>query len=402
MATMEWIQSAAQYVIDNTRHVIETFGPRDPGSDGERQAQEHVLQEIKEYADETHLESFQLAPKAFMGFMPVTGSLLIISMLLFAFFPLLAFIAAALGASVAVSEFLLYRQVLDPFFPKRTSHNVYAIRRASGEAKRRIIVSGHIDAAYEMRYNLMGRWVLLIVSAWAIGGVLYLVVLNLTNVVLGATMELHIPQLWHTLEWLQLAFLPSSILALFYTRFSVVAPGANDNLTGVFTATALLKHLHESGIRFDNTEVWCLSAGSEEGGLRGAKAFVKKHADELTALPTAVIVLDTFRDTEHLVVMNRDMNGLVRHDEKLCALLQRAGAVHGIHLKYSTIYAGSSDATAFTQAGIPSAALVGMDPAPPRYYHTRLDHWNIMNAECIERALIVTWEAVQRYAENGL
>lgn len=402
METLEWIHPAAQYVIDRTKHVIETFGPRDPGSEGERRAQEYVLQELKKYADQTHLESFQLAPKAFMGFMPVTGSLLIISMLLYPFLPLFAFISAALGAFIAVCEFLLYRQVLDPLFPKKTSHNVYAIRRASGETKRRIIVSGHIDAAYEMRYNLMGRWALLIVSAWAILGVLYLVMLNLTNTVLGPTLELHIPQLWHAMEWLQLAFLPSSILALFYTRFSVVAPGANDNLTGVYTTTALLKHLHESGIRFEDTELWCLSAGSEEGGLRGAKAFVKQHAGEMKTLPTIAIVLDTFRDTDHLVVMNRDMNGLVRHDEKVCALLRDAGAAHGIHLKFSTVFAGSTDATAFTQAGIPAAAMVGMDPAPPRYYHTRLDHWNIMNAECIERALAITWEAVLRYADKGL
>ncbi len=51
METLEWIHPAAQYVIDRTKHVIETFGPRDPGSEGERRAQEYVLQELKKYAD---------------------------------------------------------------------------------------------------------------------------------------------------------------------------------------------------------------------------------------------------------------------------------------------------------------------------------------------------------------
>lgn len=402
MENRAWAESAARYVMDRARQVIETFGPRDPGSDGERRAQEYVRQELEAYADEVHQESFRLAPKAFMGYLPVTGIFLLLSMALFPFFPKGALMTVALGVFVAACEFLFYRQLIDPFFPKKTSYNVYAIQNAAGQAQRRIILSGHMDAAYEMRYNLMGLWALKTVIVWSLLGIVYLVVLNLTHVFLGAALEMHILRLWHVMEGLQLAFLPPCILVLFFTRFSVVCPGANDNLTGVYTAAAVFKHLHESQIRFEDTEVWCLSAGSEEAGLRGAKAFVKKHAEELKSLPTAVIVLDTLRDTEYLAVMNRDMNGLVRHDEKLCAFLKEAGAAHGIALGFSSVYVGSTDATAFTQAGIPAASIGGMDPAPPRYYHTRLDHWNLMNAECIQRALLVTLEAVRRYANHGL
>ncbi len=402
MENTAWPQSAAQYVIDRARYVIETFGPRDPGSDGERRAQEYVRQELETYADAVYQESFQLAPKAFMGYLPVTGVFLLLSMALFPFFPSGALMSVALGVFVAACEFLLYRQLLDPLFPKKTSCNVYAIRKASGETRRRIILSGHMDAAYEMRYNLMGLWALKTVIVWSLLGIIYLVALNLTHVFLGAALEMHVPRLWRVMEGMQLAFLPPCILVLFFTRFSVVCPGANDNLTGVYTAAAVFKHLHDNQLRFENTEVWCLSAGSEEAGLRGAKAFVKKHAEELKSLPAAVIVLDTLRDTEHLAVMNRDMNGLVRHDEKLCAFLKEAGAAQGISLGFSSVYVGSTDATAFTQAGISAASIGGMDPAPPRYYHTRLDHWSNMNAECIERALTVTLAAVKRYANHGL
>ena len=42
------------------------------------------------------------------------------------------------------------RQPLDTFAPQKTGMNVFAVRKAKGETKRRIIICGHRDAAYEM------------------------------------------------------------------------------------------------------------------------------------------------------------------------------------------------------------------------------------------------------------
>ena len=51
-----------------------------------------------------------------------------------------------------------------------------------------------------------------------------------------------------------------------------VVDGANDNLTGCYMGIAILKELHDAGITLENTEVGVILAGSEESGLRGAKA----------------------------------------------------------------------------------------------------------------------------------
>ena len=75
------VESAAEYVLDGAKHIIETFGPRAPGSEGERKAQEYVRGELEHCADEVRTEPFQVAPKAFMGFIPVVGILLCISSL---------------------------------------------------------------------------------------------------------------------------------------------------------------------------------------------------------------------------------------------------------------------------------------------------------------------------------
>ena len=44
---------------------------------------------------------------------------------------------------------------------------------------------------------------------------------------------------------------------------------------------AVLKFMDDNDMRFENTEVVAFFSGSEEAGLRGAKAFAKEHKKEL-------------------------------------------------------------------------------------------------------------------------
>ena len=55
-----------------------------------------------------------------------------------------------------VFEFLLYKPLLDPLFPKRKSCNVICTRKPKGEVKRRIVFCGHMDSAYEWTYLRKG------------------------------------------------------------------------------------------------------------------------------------------------------------------------------------------------------------------------------------------------------
>lgn len=391
-----WLRDAAGYVIDSARHVIETFGARDPGSEGERRMQEFVRDELIACADDVRIEPFRVSPKALMGFLPVTGILFLVGIFAYEAVPAAAFAVCVLGVGIVALQFRRYWRVLDPFFPKRTSHNVYAVRRASGDCRRRIILGGHADAAYEWRYNLMGRGVLLGVIFWAIAGVCFVTILNFIHVLQPVMPWLSFPGL-PILEGARFAFVPACVLAIFYSRFSVVAPGANDNLTGTFAAIAVLRQLHAMNVRFEHTEVCCLVTGSEEAGLRGAKAFAAAHNRELKEVPTAFLALDTLHDVEHFTVFDGDLNGTVRNDAAFGALVREAGKDCGFDLPSGTIRIGATDAAAFTQAGIAATALVAMDPSPPRYYHTRLDHWNNMDAECIRRSLAVALATVERY-----
>lgn len=61
-------------------------------------------------------------------------------------------------------EFLLYKQFMDPLYKKVEAHNLMGVRKPRGEVKRRIVISGHIDAAYEWRHLYYGKKYLLWLS----------------------------------------------------------------------------------------------------------------------------------------------------------------------------------------------------------------------------------------------
>lgn len=390
------------YILRQVRHVIETFGPRPPGGSGETAAQAYAAEELRTFTDDVIDETFEVSPKAFMGFAPVTGALLVISTIVYWFLPLAALALTVAGLVIAIAELILYRQLLDPLFPKSESHNVTGILHPTEEVKRRIIVSGHMDAAYEWRYSYFSRALLKAIILLSFSGIAVKIAVDFAAVLSGHDWSGGYANVWGALGLLQLLFLPVFASLLFFTDFSRTVPGANDNLSGLFLGMAAVKCLHEMGRRFKHTEVWVINMGSEEAGLRGAKAYAARHHAELEGVATVFIALETLRDMPYLTVYNRDLNGLVPHHKGASELLRQAGQRLGRDLPFGSVFLGATDAAAFTQAGIPAVALAAMDPAPARYYHTRYDDWENMDPECLRVALEITLEAIELFDAQGL
>ena len=145
-----------------------------------------------------------------------------------------------------------------------------------------------------------------------------------------------------------------------------------------------------------------ICSGSEEAGLRGAKAYVKRHEKELKEIPTAVVALDTFRDLEDMAVYDRDLSGTVQHDWGVKYLVKNAAANCGFDLPFSSVYVGGSDAAAFTQKKVPATCLAAMNPDPPRYYHTRLDTPELLRPECISAGIEIMCEVACMYDKEGV
>ena len=163
-----------------------------------------------------------------------------------------------------------------------------------------------------------------------------------------------------------------------------------------------MKYLKDNDIRFENTEVVAMAAGSEESGLRGSRSYIKRHMDELKEIPTVFIGLETFRDYESMAVYARDMTGTVKMDSKACALVKKAGEMAGVDLPYSSVFIGASDAAIVQKLGIPAVTLASMNPGPPRYYHTRGDTSENMDMKTVEKCLDIALNTLFIYDEEGL
>ncbi len=328
-------QSTLDFMTAVIRTACRRFRGRCAGSVAERRCQQHFKRLLAPWCDAVILESFTLHPKAFLGWTGLlAGALNLCALALFwagLFRPVPLFPALGLAFSLSallmgVCEFLLYRRLIDPLFPQATSCNLYARRRAIHDVHRRIIFGGHADAAYEMRYFLpRQRRLLWPVTLGSVLGMLGLIVLQ------TALLALRLSNGAQALPTLRLGLAasigaPFFIGILFFVNWRVVVDGANDNLSGCFTAMAVLKELSDQSVRYAHTEVCCLITGAEEAGLRGAQAFAQAHRDELAGVETVFIALDTLKDPAQLMVYPRGINGLQPNSPEAVKLLQRAAA----------------------------------------------------------------------------
>lgn len=146
-------RESATFMAEHIEKVIKTFGKRSAGSEGEKKAAEYMGELLKPYADDIRLEPFPVYPAAFMGWIYISVSLYLIALAAYFFQPVASLVLFVVATALMVGEFVMYKQVVDKLFVKKTSHNLYAVKHPTGEVHRRIIFSGHVDAAHEWTFN---------------------------------------------------------------------------------------------------------------------------------------------------------------------------------------------------------------------------------------------------------
>lgn len=400
-------KEAAEYMVSEITHICKDFEKRDPGSKGEQQACEYMADVLKNECgcERADVESFKENPGSFFGWIYFTITFVLAAVAISFFYPLVSIILIVVGLLIVFMQFGLYKKFIDRFFPEKTGHNVTAVKSCKGEVKRRIFFNGHPDAAWEwpVNYKLGGVGFEGHAVICGIGAVYYLVISIMLVAKNGLKyVSFDADETLGLLRLIGLVFVPFLIGLYWMWNENRVVDGANDNLSGCYMGIAILKALKEEGIEFENTEVGVILTGSEEAGLRGAKAWCAAHKGEFDDVPTFIFSYDTIHDPKYLMTNYRDLNGTVKADKDVSDLFMEAAKELDISCKKGWVppLGGATDSAAFAQAGFRATGVTGLNHKLEDYYHTRRDTYDNMNEQGLADCFAISVKALEMF-DNG-
>ncbi|MCM1544453.1 MAG: M20/M25/M40 family metallo-hydrolase [Ruminococcus sp.] len=398
---------AAKYMVDEITHICKTFEKRDPGSKGEHQACQYMADVLKNDCgcERADVEAFKENPGSFFGWIFFTITFVLLAVVLFFFCPIVSAVLIVAGLFIVLMQFGFYKKLIDPCFKEKTGHNVTAIKSCKGEVKRRILFNGHPDAAWEWPVNYAlggvgfeGHAILCGVGAvyYLVLSIIYVAKNGLAPAVASVSDPLVKAGLWG------LIFVPFIFGLYFMVNYRRVVDGANDNLSGCYMGIAILKALKDEGIEFENTEIGVVLTGSEEAGLRGAKAWCEQHKGEFDDVPTFIFSYDTIHDPKFLMTNYRDLNGTVKADKDVSDLFMEAAQAVDVPCKKGWVppLGGATDSAAFAQAGFRATGVTGLNHKLEDYYHTRRDTYDNMNEEGLANCFAASVKALEMF-DNG-
>ena len=376
--------------FDRTTRLIDAHGPRLAGTKACLDTADALHEELDAFADRAHKEDFIVRKGAFLGWI----RLLVVAYAAGVAFiwldmPWIAFALALASMVVLVLQFFLYLPLLDGFYPKKTARNVYGVLEPTGDVKRQIIVSGHHDSAHVFNFFIHQPKLYNLRVNGSIVFVLTLVIVAMASAV--ATMPTW--ALWTTRGIITAGLLLVGQMWFFVSKQAT--PGAGDNLIASAIALTLGKHfkgLRDKGEGLKHTRLIVASFDAEEEGLRGARAFVKRHVKMLKAAPTTVLNMDCLYDAKELFFLTSDLNGFVPLDKPLAVSLTKTADTLGIKVKTQPLafLTGGTDAAEFAKKSVSATTLIGMpwtNQARSLDYHTPSDTIDKVSPKVVEATL---------------
>ena len=309
--------------------------------------------------------------------------------LFFFWFPLVTLILTAALLIFAVPQIILYREWFDPFFPKSTSRNVYSIIDPPGGAKyvrATLVLSAHIDsswhcppfaekshlARYKLNYGVISAIMLLLLSAARLGGTAFLGLLPWS--------------MWWTMLVVPLLY-PGFYFLFRYLVYdkAVASPGAMDDLSGIAVTLGLAKiYRAQRKKRPRNIRILLVAFGAEEAGLRGSRAFIRQHRNDLLSGNVWVLNVDGVADKDEFLCIEGEAWQMVRYDREYVKMVESLMKEMGLRYTRWIMDAGGTDGAEFAKAGITRAiTVVAQDRTPRSNYHTCYDTLERLDPEAM-------------------
>jgi len=393
--TSEYVSHALGF----TDAIVKNFPDRLAGSDSCNRAGEAIADEFSLHCDSNSVEreSFAFHPKAFIKIVrPAVILFLIAIVFIFLKIPLISLFCLLLALAVFSSQFVFYKKIFDPFFPRALGHNIFGFVEPDHDVQQQIILCGHHDAAYVFHYMALSPRVYPFV---VIGGVL--------SLLLGIGLSLACIIMSNPPGWIPAVMAASFVLVIPFWWFTTdtVSPGAGDNMIAIALANEVTRVLANSKKTGNNllrhTRIVCLSVDAEESGLRGSMAYVARHAKEMTAIKSYVLCLDTLYNADKLIFFNNDMNLTTDLSDSMANDLNNIANELGYGSSVSQMPwgGGSTDAASFARGGIEATCMLAFDLNVGKLpndlvYHTSKDTTNAIEPAIVEQAINVTLDYI--------
>ena len=417
----------SELITDETAHYMYEFikkicceaGPGLAGTEHERARGDIIKNEMKKYCDTVHEEEFEFALNAYLGWFKLGVVLSAIGFIFFhlsllpiapLWFSLGSFLIAVLIFLMLFYEFILEREFVDVIYPKGISRNIIgsiysdSLKRGSDylPPKKIIILGGHYDSAYEFRWLKISKFgyyfaeVVLIMSViiFFIGSVLWFF-----SLLFGSPIGWVRDIMW----WVSITVVPLATIIGFTflgsNKHGGAVPGALDNLSAVAVTVAIAKKLkeHPELIPKDSL-IRIIAFGAEEAGVRGSRAYVKMHLQELKSTESYFLNFETLYNPE-ISIFKSDRNGTLPHNPEFVKLVVEAAKKANVPYRLDPFAfgGGGTDCIPFSENKINATCIFGMRVPMDmvNFYHQSYDNYDIINEDALKNAVKVGIETVR-------
>ncbi len=391
---MKSFKEMTQSAMERVKLLTTKYPSRITGEENTKECARELFEEIKGFTDGSSLEEFDVHPDAFLGWLKVTVVMYLVA-LIFVWLKIywISLIASAVYMSLFIFEFVFYYEFADFLYPKGKGFNVIGYVEPEGEVKQQIIVSGHHDSAHIFNFFVKHHNLYPFRVYSAMGGAILMFLYSLFATIYSFFSPLP-GGIEGVFRWLLLFLLPFVGQFWFYLN-PEGTPGAGDNMAAVSAAYEIGKYFSEkkkSGEPLKHTRVIVAAFDCEEEGLRGAKAFIKKHYEELHSMPTYVFNMEILYSRDELIFTTDDINGTVKLSERLADEGVKIAEALGYKVEKSPFgfLNGGTDAGMFARYGIEATNFQGMKIAVHHHspaYHTPSDTWESVDPGAVEAAI---------------
>ena len=376
-------------------HIIERLAipeGRLPGSEGDRRARAMLAAELESMGRPADVEEIRVRPAWQLTFAIFAG-LAAAGTVLSSIAPPAGAVILLLTAAAMYGDLAAGFHTFRLFFPRRTTGNVISTERRERPAAR-VILTAHHDSGrtgllYGLRLPSPRRRRATLTSPlhflfWTVMVALVAAIVRLAMDESGAL---------DVVQFVLAAIFLTYVVLLLDSAAAAPSPGASDNASGVAALLEAARRLTAEPPEL--IETWVFLTGAGDAGALGMRAWLEEHGGSLRGVPTYFVNVKGTGNGHVCHVVGEGYATLVRNDERLARLAERAGSERHV-------WRIGTDASAAASQGHAAITLTCLnDRGRIEHSHRPSDTAENVDPGAVERATD-TLERLVRLIDEGV